>query len=321
MGGGGGGDYKPDPNVGLAALKSAKVGKKYLKLMKEQMAVSNEWASQDRARYEDTFQPLEDRFIKTAKRYDSPWRQRQAGSEAKADVAQQAQLAKQQSNREMAAMGVNPKSGRYKALNRSINFDTALSKAGAATLARKGVRDKADMMMSSAINLGKGFAVNPATSLGLSNSAASSGFSGAMQGYNQQGQMLAQQDRNQLYADQMQQQNNSGLFGALGTAAGLMPWGSINSDEDKKEGIKEPKKALPALRDLGIKSYAYKPEVGDAPGKRHTGPMAQDWKKATGSGDGKTIDAQDAIGVTMQAVKELDKKVDGIARGIKRRKA
>lgn len=312
--GGGNGGYEPDPNVGKAALLSAQTGQDYLDVMKGQMAVSNRWAGEDRARYQKRFQPVENQYVADAKKYDSPLRQNQAAREARADVFTQADIAKEQSNRELAAMGVNPKSGRFRGINRAQNFDTALAAVGASNLAREEVRSTADTMRTNVLNMGKGFAVNPATSLGLSNSAASAGFSGAMQGYGQQGAMLAQQDRTAAAA----QQDNSGLWGALGTVAGVMPWASILSDETKKKNKKEAPSGLGIVRKSPATEWEYKDEVGDEPGKRHVGPMAQQFQKASGMGDGKTINVGDAIGVHHKAIEELGDKVDKLERSIKR---
>jgi hypothetical protein len=41
--------------------------------------------------------------------------------------------------------------------------------------------------------------------------------------------------------------------------------------------------------------------------------MAQDFKRVTGLGDGRSISVIDAIGVTMGAVKELAEKIDTLA--------
>jgi len=46
----------------------------------------------------------------------------------------------------------------------------------------------------------------------------------------------------------------------------------------------------------------------------HIGTYAQDFKQATGQGDGHTINLQDAVGLTMKAVQDLDKKVEQMAK-------
>lgn len=62
----GGGAPKPDKNIGVAAMKSAETGEAMLNWMKGQAEITNSWAAQDRARYQDTFVPLQDQFIADA---------------------------------------------------------------------------------------------------------------------------------------------------------------------------------------------------------------------------------------------------------------
>ena len=63
---------------------------------------------------------------------------------------------------------------------------------------------------------------------------------------------------------------------------------------------------------MPVEKWRYKPGRGD--GGEHVGPYAQDFAAATGQGDGKSIDMISAIGVTMGAIRDLDKKVDKMAR-------
>ena len=146
----------------------------------------------------------------------------------------------------MAGMGVSPISGRYAGVDRAQETATALSAAGAENTARNTVRGQAVDMKANAINMGKGMAVNPATSLGLgvnSGSAAygttaannqqsagntaivGQGYQGAMNGYNSQAGILNQQYQGQLSAWQTQQQasaaNSGGLMSGIGSMAGM----------------------------------------------------------------------------------------------------
>ncbi|MEW6125024.1 MAG: hypothetical protein AB1698_20660 [Pseudomonadota bacterium] len=68
------------------------------------------------------------------------------------------------------------------------------------------------------------------------------------------------------------------------------------------------------MRGMPVEEWTYKEGAGD--GGRHIGTYAQDFRRETGKGDGKSIPVIDAIGVTMGAVKELDAKFEQIARGI-----
>jgi len=154
-------------------------------------------------------------------------------------------------------------------------------------------------------------AVNPATSLGLASNAASSGFSGAMQGYGQQGQLLNQDYQNRLSAWEANQGMLGGIGSALGSLAGALPWASIISSKRAKTNRAPARDLSKVVQKLNIEQWDYKPGMGDE--GTHVGPYAEDFKKETGLGDGRTINMIDAIGVTMGAVKDLADKVDRIA--------
>jgi hypothetical protein len=272
MGGKGGSKApSPDPAIGKAAMMEAQTGADYLKFAREQFAISNErqadqdklaakvtnqqlaasetalgWAKDDRNRYTTVFQPLQDEFIKTAKNWDSEERQNKLAAEAKADVINNATSQRQQTQRQMTAMGVDPTSGRYASVDRAGEMATGLAVAGAENTARNQVRKEGVAMKGDAINLGSGLAVNPASSLGLGVSSGASAYgttaannqqrtsnasimaSGAqtaMQGYGQQASILNSQYQNQLSAWQTHQsinaQNSSGLFSGIGSMVGM----------------------------------------------------------------------------------------------------
>lgn len=268
---GGGSAPSPDPNIGKAAMMEAQTGQDYLNFAKEQFAIANErqaeqdklaakvtnqqlnasktamdWAAQDRSRYQNTFVPLQDEFIKTAQNWDSTERQDKLAAEAKADVINNATQQRQATQRQMTAMGIDPTSGRYANIDRSGEMATGLAAAGAENTARNQVRKEAIALKGDAINLGSGLSVNPASSLGLGVSSGSaaygttaannsqnvsnanivaSGTQTAMQGYGQQANILNSQFQNQLSAWQTQQnanaQNTAGLMGGIGSAAGM----------------------------------------------------------------------------------------------------
>ena len=289
------------------------------------------WATKDRERYESVFQPLQDEFIETAKNYDSQERQDQVAAEARADVLRSSAQQREASQRQMAGMGVNPNSGRFQGIERAQDFSTALASAGAQNNARTALRDKAIALRADAVNMGNGLPAQSATAAGMGLNAGNSavgnagaaennwrgnvgivgqGFSGAMQGYGGMANTLQQQYNSQLSAWSAQQQANAasaaGLFSAVGTGIGL-----AFSSKKLKEDRKPAKDGLKAVNSMPIEDYRYKKGVADE--GEHVGPMAEDFKKATGKGDGKTIALQDAIGVTMKAVQELDDKVEKIA--------
>jgi hypothetical protein len=163
------------------------------------------------------------------------------------------------------------------------------------------------MEEANAINLGSGLAVNPATSLGLSNNAASSGFSGAQRGYAGMVNGLNAQFQNQMQGYGAAAQANSSLWGGIGSLAGLAISMSSKDYKTDKAPVRDP---LSQLMDMPVEEWSYKDGIADNCAARHVGPYAEDFHKATGKGDGKTIPLQDMIGVTAGAVQQLADKVD-----------
>lgn len=354
-----------DPFGGFAALMQAqaagqqmRLGQDWLAFAKEQFAVGNErqkgiddltakvtsqqladmeraagWATDDRARYTGTFQPLQDEFIKRANEWDSADAQANAAAEAKADVLSNATTQKAAGERALAARGIIPGSGAYAGIDRAAATQTALGAAGAQNQARSILRREGMGLQGDALNIGAGLpsqALDASkTGLGAGNYAAANqlgaegnwrgnigimntGFEGAGGLYNNAGKAWGSIYDNRVNLlnkqDQMASSGMNALLGGIGTAAGL-GYGIYKSDRESKEDRKKARGILSAIRDMPIETWRYK--EGEGPDRdTHIGPMAQDWKAATGLGDGKSIDAISAIGLTMGAVKELSEKVD-----------
>ncbi|WP_417724557.1 tail fiber domain-containing protein [Salipiger sp.] len=312
---GGGSAPKPDKNIGIAALRTAEIGEDYLAWMQGQAEVTNEWADEDRARYQEVFQPLQDDFIAEAQAYNSPERRAAFESAAVADVEQQTDIARAVQERDMMAKGIDPRSGRYDASRRRVEMDAALGKAGAATTARRFNEQTGRALRADALNMGSGFAVNPATSIGLSNSGMASGASAAQRGNEQMGSLLNMDYQNRMSAWQTQQQQGAGLWGAVGTVggaiAGALPWTAMLSSKEAKTNKRKAPGILDSLKDVPVEAWDYKQGRGD--GGTHIGAYAEDVHKSLGVGDGKTIPVPDAVGIAWKGIKELNAKVDKIA--------
>lgn len=293
---------------------------------------AQQWASEDRARYKSVFQPLQDEFVAEAQKYGSEEYQSEAAAKARADVINAASSQAVQRSRTMASMGVSPASGRYAGVERAADVSVTLGAAGAENNARELARNKGLALKADAINLGNGLPSSAAGSLGLGVNAGSTavgtatvpinaynqtnammqgGYSTAMAGYGSQAQILNQQYQSQLAGWQAQQQANSGLFSSLGSIAGAA---IMASSKDYKTDKAPAKGVLEAVRKMPVEEWSYKPGIAD--GGRHIGPYAEDFQAATGKGDGKSIPVVDAIGVTLGAVRELDRKVSKLEKGI-----
>ena len=274
--GGGSSAPSPDPNIGLAALKNAQLGDSWLAFAKEQFAVGNErqeatdalntrvieqqlgvqeqankWAQEDRARYKEVFQPLENDFIKTANEYASPEKQEEAAAEARSAVMQSMEMQRQSNERQMASMGVvRPDSGRFAGITRAQDMNTALAAAGAQNGARQMIRDKGIALRGDAINLGRGLPSSAATAYGIGinsgNSAVAnnasgnanfyanqgimtSGFQGAIGANSSAGSMLNSLYGNQISAWQAQQQANATSAAGIGSMVGTLGGAAITA--------------------------------------------------------------------------------------------
>jgi len=352
---------KPDPKIAKALQAQVNLGNDYLSFAKEQFAVSQERqksidaltteistyfldiAKEDRARYDTTFKPLEDQFVKTAQEFDSPERQAEAAAKAKATVQSAAAVERGASDRNLASVGVKPDSGRYAGLDRAFGLGTELTSVNAQNAARNEVRDKGLALKGAAIDLGRGISASGTAAAGSASQpslAANAqwqatpgivqpGYASAQQGYVNQATGLTNLYSTQadIYNTQakLASANAAGIGSFAGTVAGAAgsvlssPTGLmlLSSKKAKENRKKVPEgKALKAVKDMPVESYNYKPGMGDGGAQEHVGPMAEDYQKATGGGDGKTIPMQDMLGVTMKAVQDLSAKVDRMAEAI-----
>lgn len=349
----------PDPGIANAANMQAKLGQDWLDFSKEQFKISTDrqgqldaltkqvtekqlaasdqalaWSTADRKRYDETFKPIEDKFIADATGYDTPERQAAAAAEAKADVTTAAAGAKAAAQRQAIGLGIKPGSGAFAGIDRAGELGTALATAGAQNTARTAVRDKGLALEADVVNLGRGLPAQSAQAASLGLSAGSgavglgqanqnlfnsstgivgNGYSGAMAGYGGQaaglGNLYGQSMSTYNSAQDRAAQEQASLFGAIGTGAGLI-FSSEEFKEDKApiaEGD-----GLDAVNAMDVETWAYKDGIADE--GEHVGPYAEDFQAATGRGDGTTIPVQDAIGITMKALQDLDAKVERLVK-------
>ncbi|WP_373078695.1 tail fiber domain-containing protein [Zhongshania sp.] len=359
----GGSRPKPDPRIGEAAIKMAELGDQWLDFSKNQFVAgqerqadldaltkrvteqqlnasdqSQQWATDDRARYERTALPLRDQIVTEAREWDSPERKARMAGEARADVLANTEMAKQQRQREMASMGLDPRSGRYQGIDRSASLDTALASAGAQNQARRQTESQGQILRQNAASIESGLPSQAMSAqqlgIGAGSAAAgnrrgadssyfanrgvmSQGFQGAMSG--QQGMANTFSNLHQMEMDGYNADTaaDAAMVGAIAGGAGT----AIGSSKKIKKNKRPVKDALAALNGLPVEAWEYtegaKREVSGelmpATDGTHIGPYAEDFKKATGKGDGKSIAFQDALGLTMKAIQELDAKLERLA--------
>lgn len=201
---GGGSAPDPDPNIGIAALKNAEIGKEALDWYKgiyaqdapyreELRALSNELTQSQVAAanqnqniandYYDymnkTYRPIEESLAKDATTYSSAAEQEKQAAAAAADIASASANQRAQMNRAMAASGVNPNSGRFASLQNDASILESATRAGAMTKAR----DNADQLgwakRMDAASLGKGLASNQVNSQNIALNAGNSAINTA----------------------------------------------------------------------------------------------------------------------------------------------
>lgn len=114
-----------------AQAQAAPINEQALKNMQQQYAI----ADQAQKRYTDTFIPLEDQYIASAKGWDTPEAETQAAGAAEANVAQQLQEGRSAATRALQAYGIDPGAPRYANLEIGSRTGGAAATAGAGNVA------------------------------------------------------------------------------------------------------------------------------------------------------------------------------------------
>ena len=243
-----------------AAELSYKLGKEQLEWAKEQygkdsaiyerivngfledMDETSANAAKDRAFYEEYYQPLEKELVEEAKTYDTAERRQQQMGSAQAGVAQQFDAQRENAQRELEAYGIDPSSTRYAALDAGIRTTQAAAQAATGTAASNRVEDVGRALRSEAINVGRGYPGQVASSYqtaaqagqgagSLTGQATSVGgqtmgtapqyFASGNQAVQTWGNTLNMSYQNQLDRFKANQSASSGWGSALGLIGGI----------------------------------------------------------------------------------------------------
>lgn len=199
-------------------------------------------AADDRAFYEEHFQPLEQALADEAQNYDTAERRQRDMGSAQAAVAQQFDAQRENAQRELEAYGIDPSSTRYAALDVGIRASQAAAQAAAGTAASNRVEDVGRALRSEAINVGRGYpgqitqsyqtasgagsgaagVVGQGTSIGGQTMGTAPQYMGlGNQAVGQWGNTLNMSYNNQLAQFNANQQASSGWGSALGLIGGL----------------------------------------------------------------------------------------------------
>ncbi len=224
-------------------------------------------AREDRQRYEDVYQPLENNLVNEFNNYDTPERRQQERGRAMSDVGQSFDAARRNALQRLESYGVDPSQTRNAALDIGTRTAQAAAQAGAASAADRSTEQTGRALRAEAINIGKGLPSNVAASYGQSLQAgnsmvgnanqttasgsgsmanANAGLNTAINGFGQAGNTASQG-----YANQMQQYNanQASTTGALSGIAGIA--GMFMADG----GDVPPRQALPFDSEPGTIDY------------------------------------------------------------------
>lgn len=199
-------------------------------------------AQRDRARYEETYQPLEDNLIQEFQNYDSPERRQEERGRAMADVNTAFDAQRRNALQRLESYGVDPSQTRNAALDIGMRTQQAAAAAGAASAADRATEQTGRALRAEAINIGKGMPSNVAQSYGQSIQAGNSMVGNANQttstsgnaaqgansflntsisGFGQAGNTMTQGFQNQMQAHESNQAQLTGALSAVGGIAGM----------------------------------------------------------------------------------------------------
>lgn len=205
-----------------------------------QMENSRKAYEEDRARYQQLYQPLEERQIQEARTYDTQERRDKEVGAAQANVAQAFDAARDNAAQQLESFGINPSSTRYAGLDLNARISEAAAKAGAGTAAATAVEDKARAINQLAVDVGRGYPGQYTAAGDLARVSGATANQGVQQAYQtgaqamgtgpqwlggandamgNWGNILNSQYQNQLGYYNAQQ--GSGLGGILGIAGGM----------------------------------------------------------------------------------------------------
>lgn len=183
--------------------------------------------------------PVQTQFYKEALDYGGAADQERAAGLATSDVRQQYAIQKKANDRALAAMGVNPNSGRYASADRAAQLAEMAAAAGGATKARTQARDTGIQLRKEASQIGNATlgASQDFTRLSLganqlagslTNNAVNRGLAaGAFKVGGTANAMNAVSNASSNYANVLAQQDTSGIFptiAGVATAYGLKKW-------------------------------------------------------------------------------------------------
>lgn len=198
-------------------------------------------AAADRARYDTTYVPAEDQFLRTAESYTDPQKVNDRAAAAAGDVSQQFDVARANAQRQLEAYGIDPTQTRAQALDLGTRTQEAAARASAMNTSRRQDVLTGQQMLGQAIGQGQQTAARglQESALGIQagSAAVNSDLATTASGANTMGTAPqytgiansalagAASTTNTAYQNQLDrykanQQSSSGLGSLLGSVAG-----------------------------------------------------------------------------------------------------
>lgn len=253
-------------------------------------------AEESMARYKEFGYPLQEQIFEEAKKAGGAEDQEKQAALALGDVRAATEREQRNLALQQRSFGIDPSSGRYQGMMRASGVDTAAMEAAAANRARTAAEQLGWAKKMDATALAQGQFGNQATSTGLAltsgNQALTSGqipmqnygamtsnmggaYGGAMQGWNQVGQLGVDKYKADVQAYSAKQQADAATAAGLGQAVGTAGALYMKSDRRLKTDIQR----LGTLEKWGIGVYSFKyvdslkDQYGD---KTYVGVMADE---------------------------------------------
>jgi hypothetical protein len=146
------------------------------------MDQARDFAGRDRARWESTFVPLQDRFIEDAESFNTEARREMEAGRAMADVQRQMEAQRTNADARLSSMGLDPSQFRSSSIANMMGAQAAAAGALQGNNARRAVEDKGRALRADAINLGMGLPAQATQAIGVSSGAGANASNAAAQG-------------------------------------------------------------------------------------------------------------------------------------------
>jgi hypothetical protein len=200
-------------------------------------------AEEDRQRYKDVYQPVEDRQVQDAMTFDSADNMERRRGMAMAGVAQGFEAARQNTMRDLESYGINPGAVRYAGLDAGIRAQQGASEAAAGTMSDLNTENAARSLRQGAIQVGQTYpgqvigesgaamnagsgAVNAALNTTASGSSTmgtpTAWYAGGNQAFGSAADTMNASYKNRLAAYEAEKNNSTGFGTALGAGLGAV---------------------------------------------------------------------------------------------------